>query len=1223
MIGILSKSGIFDRTTLYALLSNEVVNFFNKKGFACNKKQITYIKEQQETLEHFGCFNYFSSTMQNLPLQVLPNFAYLIVITNLLNMKFFTFILLLFLSTTILGQVPCNSNDSLALVRLGSQLQSSGSPITNTIWNSTLTVSQWQGISTVQVGQELRVDSILLGGRALTGILESSLFDGDSLSSVKHLDLSNNNIGFVNGSLVTFGKTNSSLESIDVSNNDFDSFNSGNFLTELLTNFTDIKYLNAKDALDNISLISFLNFPTSNTLKVLLLDNNSINYTIDLEAIINTNFPVLEELSLSSNSITISNITTTNTFLKVLNVSNNMLSNFSNIDNVLSQCTSLEILQANNALDIGSVLQVTIPVGGFTNLRELHLASNDLTGTIPIGLLEEIPNLEVLDLSNNLLGGILPTPTNTISFSANSIGAYGGLSAIKRIDFSNNQLDGKLNLIWLLGQQIRNNATTPTALESFDMSNNDFDEITPKLENRAVGRMRVAAAFRTRFANLQYVDVSDNALDFADLYRLTELMHFNRAIRLTNPNVSDYIPQAGLDSADFQYDGQDSVGIGGVKRRNQGGSMTFEAGRVPREEEDDGNGNIAINTTGPLYCNVYSWETFDQQGTVSTLGTVVLGNYIGGGGPTYRPGGQAAGNFGNIDINNMHTLGIVNADTAIHNNRSYAACVTNDSFPNLTLCMKQKKVEIGSCVDSSGNPVQCQTMIVQFKPSVLAGLNQQQQDSVKRAAREALGAKPIDECLCGDIELWEVSDTAMVEGKGQGTKRNSSRARSRPELQSADPDYALMGDSTNNLPDTLAIQQGQGNTTATTLVAIIDSGVDYDYTGLQPFISEGAIDGDTCMPDAAWGYNFLDRNNNANDDHGHGTAIAGIVTGLSQRNLIPYTSSSPDIGILPLKYTDKEGKGTLFNATCALHYAARYKRVTPSGDTARVRVVNCSWGYYGDPCMVLENAIDYVGQQNCGILIVASAGNDTLQVQGDPSRAHWPSNSLTTEINTNVDNILSVAAITAANSQTLAPYSNYGNIKIDMTAQGTDITTRAGTTNGVGAVNGTSFAAAQVSRAAALLFDKYPESSYFAVKFALMNGTDSLESADANKILSKGKLNYQKADSLMNIIIDRAECTESGIMLNVNEINGAEEHLVQIYPNPVQQELIVNIDYQLNQKDKINLNLYNAQGQLIQYQTLGTGELTASFDVNAIPVGIYFLQVQVGDKQWTKKIIKQ
>ena len=49
---------------------------------------------------------------------------------------------------------------------------------------------------------------------------------------------------------------------------------------------------------------------------------------------------------------------------------------------------------------------------------------------------------------------------------------------------------------------------------------------------------------------------------------------------------------------------------------------------------------------------------------------------------------------------------------------------------------------------------------------------------------------------------------------------------------------------------------------AKTLVAIVDSGMDYDYVGLKPYISEGASGVSNCMPNATWGYNFLDDNNN-------------------------------------------------------------------------------------------------------------------------------------------------------------------------------------------------------------------------------------------------------------------------------------------------------------------------------------------------------------------------
>ncbi len=1139
-------------------------------------------------------------------------------------MKLILVIFSLFFCTHSFAQVTFSKSDSSALLKMVDFVTvGAGGPSFLTLnWLPTTPASTWTGIDTIVIADSAYVKTIDLSGLNLASDIQGDIFTVDALQHIEVLDLSDNSIG-LSSPLVAITANNSSVEIIDVSNNNFDEFNSGSHLPFLLEGFIGIKQLNASNLYLN-SVQGGWNYPTSGTLEILEMNNLSLGGGLTLDSVLNK-FQSLKKLSVASNQLSGIAFNSNNATLEELIISNNSINSFAALDNLLNRLSALEVLEANRSLGLGpNSFQLNTPVGALANLRELVLSNNGLSGVLPIGLFQELPNIEVLNLSNNGLTGAFPQPTGTITFNSIANPAYRGLEKIQELDFSANNLEGKLNLLWLTAAQLESSQLNaiPMSLEKFDVSGNNFDEILPALDDNTIGFIRNDPDYANRFSNVEEVNVSRNALDFTDLYRLKEIMRFQRVIRFSTL-VSDYIPRAGADSSAFQYRRQDSIGIGGVKRRNQGGSLTFRAGRVPLEEENDGTGTLAVNTTGALYCNVYSWETFDQIGTPSVLGTVELGNYIGGGGPTYRPGGQDAANFSNIGINNMHTLGIVGADTMIHHEKSYSACVTNDSFPELNLCMKKKRVEVGACVDDSGNPVQCQQMIVQFRPGTLSGLTKKQQDSVKQAVRDSLGAKPIDECLCGDIELWEVSDTAMVEGKGSGTKRSTSSARARPQLQSADPNYALMGDANNSLPDTLAIQQGQGNTTATTLVAIIDSGVDYAYPSLQPFISEGAIDGDTCMPDAAWGYNFLDRNNNANDDHGHGTAVAGIVTGLSQRNLLPYTANSPEIGILPLKYTNKKGEGTVFNATCALQYAARYKRVTPSGDTARVRVVNCSWGYYGEPCMVLENAIDYVGQQNCGILIVASAGNDSLEVQGDSTRAHWPSNSLAPNITTTVDNILSVAAITAASSNTLAPYSNYGDVKIDMTAQGTDITTQAGTSTGVAPVNGTSFAAAQVARAAALLFDKYPESSYFAVKFALMNGTDSLLSTDADLIKSGGKLNYQKADSLMNLIIDRTECTESGIIVSIDEVTSPNEQLVQIYPNPMNQTLSVSIDYELSQAYEIITTLYNAQGQLIQHQVIPTGSTMTNMSVGDIPSGIYFLQIQVGKEQWTKKLIKQ
>ena len=71
------------------------------------------------------------------------------------------------------------------------------------------------------------------------------------------------------------------------------------------------------------------------------------------------------------------------------------------------------------------------------------------------------------------------------------------------------------------------------------------------------------------------------------------------------------------------------------------------------------------------------------------------------------------------------------------------------------------------------------------------------------------------------------------------------------------------------------------------------------------------------------------------------------------------------------------------------------------------------------------------------------------------------------------------------------------------------------------------------------------------------------------------------------------------------------------------QTLSVSIDYELSQAYEIITTLYNAQGQLIQHQVIPTGSTMTNMSVGDIPSGIYFLQIQVGEEQWTKKLIKQ
>lgn len=1155
-----------------------------------------------------------------------------------LNIFQFAITILLLSSTSITFAQVCHPDDYDALVRLRDATNGSGGLGSwNTIanlpnglnsrWIGT-NVYEWHGIDTLHDASfptYYRVRKINLDGNNFIGItpnflendLPDSLFVGDGLVQVDSLILRNNNLTGIQGNLKTlFPFTSHQLEYLSLDNNELTHTNLNTFVY-LMSNFDNLSKIYMANAMGiGSSALSNYSLPISFSLNKIHLENNNFTGTLDLFNITNSIWEGLLYFYLDENNFTSIDITS-NTVgnLSILSINDNNLQSFQDIANCLDFIGNLQELYAASAMDTTSSTPFLLTTNTFpSNLRIMDVSSNNLIGNLPVSLFEDIPTIRRLNLANNNLTGTLPPPRDSIAtgvFAGNY--AYQGLTELRFLDLNNNQLKGNLHLDWILLGQIdfyNANGGFNIPLEVFRLRDNNFTSVLPKLIK---GHITQILSLNNRFNNFIDIDVAGNALDFKDLFRLKRFFRFKQ----TTVALQDhYAPQSGVAPTNFRYSNQDSIGIGGVKRRNQGDSVVIEAGQNVIEAEQ-GTINVLRNK--------YTWERINPAigiplyiGTVNPNGTFTAG-----------PGVHSsyAGALGLLnDSTHKHKLAMYNLDNTdtVHHNRLFTACVSNDSFPLLTVCMKKKKIEVGPCTDSTGRPIQCQTMVVQFHPDTLAQYSPEQQDSLKESSRNSIGAKPVASCVCGNLELWEISDTAstMTEANGKGTKRSATTASAKPELLSAEPNYSLMAANSGPLPDTVDLPSGSGNTTSTTLVAIIDSGLDYEYSSLVPYVSEGASQNSSCMQDAVWGYNFLDSTNNASDDQGHGTAIAGVVTGLSQQNLLPDTGSiAGSIGILPLKYTDKNGEGTVFHAACAMYYAADYERTTSNGEIARVKVINNSWGYYGEPSNILEYTINYAGK-NCGILVVNSAGNDNLQVSGADSLMHWPSNSVYDPLDTiHNDNILSVAALTYSNSNTLAPYSNYDHTFIDLAAQGSDNTTQAGSINGYVSVTGTSFATAQVSRAAALLFDQYPDATYFAIKYALLNGVDKLQSNDSSKIASGGRLNYQKADSILNLMVDRMICDEYSSVTSIQKITNNHTSF-NVFPNPTNNTLTIELDLFL-EAASVEVRLFNTHGQLITKKIVEQGSYNTQLSLQELSAGIYFIQLQVDGKQFSQKVIKE
>ena len=186
------------------------------------------------------------------------------------------------------------------------------------------------------------------------------------------------------------------------------------------------------------------------------------------------------------------------------------------------------------------------------------------------------------------------------------------------------------------------------------------------------------------------------------------------------------------------------------------------------------------------------------------------------------------------------------------------------------------------------------------------------------------------------------------------------------------------------------------------------------------------------------GWNVLARSENAADDNGHGTHVAGTVAEVGGNGLAE-SGVAPEASILPVKVLDSTGAGSDADVAAGIVWAADHD----------ARIINLSLGG-SQPSTVLADGVAYARTR--GVLIVAAAGNDGGAV-GVPAR------------------LAGVVAVGAVDSTRVrAPFSAGGRA-LDLVAPGVDILQQ--TLDGVGGYadrswSGTSMASPQVAGVAAL-----------------------------------------------------------------------------------------------------------------------------------------------------------
>ncbi|MBI5493887.1 MAG: peptidase S8 [Deltaproteobacteria bacterium] len=138
------------------------------------------------------------------------------------------------------------------------------------------------------------------------------------------------------------------------------------------------------------------------------------------------------------------------------------------------------------------------------------------------------------------------------------------------------------------------------------------------------------------------------------------------------------------------------------------------------------------------------------------------------------------------------------------------------------------------------------------------------------------------------------------------------------------------------------------------VVAVIDTGIS-DGKGKLPRVPD--LEGTMFVP----GYNFVADNAQPDDDHGHGTHVAGTIAQRTH-NAFGVAGVAPEASLMPLKVLTKQGWGTAADIAEAIRWAADHK----------ANVINMSLGG-GGYSEAMAKAVKYAHDQ--GVVVVCAAGN--------------------------------------------------------------------------------------------------------------------------------------------------------------------------------------------------------------------------------------------------------
>jgi thermitase len=265
-------------------------------------------------------------------------------------------------------------------------------------------------------------------------------------------------------------------------------------------------------------------------------------------------------------------------------------------------------------------------------------------------------------------------------------------------------------------------------------------------------------------------------------------------------------------------------------------------------------------------------------------------------------------------------------------------------------------------------------------------------------------------------------------------------------------------------------------------VAVVDTGADLDHPDLA-----GRLD-------TTSDYDFVNGDPTAEDDHGHGTHVAGII-GATLNNGAGVAGVANRCTVLPLKALDSDGSGYDSDVADAIRWAADHG----------ASVVSLSLG--GGYSSAIEAAVQYAAGSDC--VVVAAAGNSSGYGVSYPAAC---------------PNVIGVGSTDSSDSR--SSFSSYGP-GVDIAAPGSWIYSTI--VGGYGYMSGTSMSTPLVAGVMALVRAQNPAWSRTVVEQRVLSTSVDLGPKGRDDYFGYGRVDARSAVTMPGSVSGQVTCGGIGL----------------------------------------------------------------------------------------------